>query len=238
MSKVDRLLDIADHTACRIGLSHFPRWDEALAGRQVNLYAGKLSRGLPQFATHWGITPFYASSRNIFHDVTMPFPIPDESVDTFQSEDVFEHVPLDRFLPVLGEIHRVLKPGSLFRLSVPDYHFDLYRERTQCGEDGRFLFDPGGGGELRDGQVVGGGHLWFPTIELMRDLMGQSAFAKDGRIDYLHYTEADGSFVVRPIDYRLGHIKRTPDHDSRVADRPRPISIVIDAWKSGGPASA
>lgn len=69
MSRLNRLLDFAGYAACRTGLSHFPRWDEALASPQVNLYADKLSRGLPQFATHWGITPFYASSRNIFHDV-------------------------------------------------------------------------------------------------------------------------------------------------------------------------
>jgi SAM-dependent methyltransferase len=231
MSRIDRLLDIADYAACRIGLSHFPKWEEALAGPKVNLYAGKVSRGLPQFATHWGITPYYASSRNVCHDVTMPYPIPDQSVDCYQSEDVFEHIPLARIVPIIDEIHRVLKPGGLFRLSVPDYHFDLYRDRTRRGADGQFLFDPGGGGNFRDGQVVDGGHLWFPTIELMRELMGQSRFAGGGRIEYLHYTEADGSFTIRPIDYSLGHIQRTPDHDARVADNPRPLSIVIDAWK-------
>lgn len=232
MPSVARLLDIADYAACRIGLSHFPQWREALAAQPVYLYAGKLPRGLPQFATHWGITPFYASSRNIRHDVTQPFPIPDGSVDRFQSEDVFEHIPFDRIAPIIDEIHRVLKPGALFRLSVPDYHFDLYRDRTQRDAAGQFLFDPGGGGRVEGGKVLDGGHVWFPTIEIMRELMGQTAFATAGRIDYLHYTEADGSCVMHPIDYALGHIQRTPDHDERVADRPRPLSIVIDAWKS------
>lgn len=228
---IDRALDIADYALCRIGLRRFARWDDALASRPVRLYAGKLRRGLPQYRTHWGITPFYASGRNIAADAGRPYPISEHTVDVYQAEDVFEHIPFDQIVPTFDEIHRILRPGGLFRLSVPDYHFDLYRDRTQRDEAGELLFDPGGGGRLEDGKVVGGGHLWFPTIELMRALFEQSRFGVAGEIRYLHYTRADGSSVMEPIDYSLGHVQRSPDHDPRVADRPRPLSIVIDAIK-------
>lgn len=200
----------------------------------MRLYAGKLRRGLPQYYTHWGVTPFYASTRNIHFDVSEPYPIPDDCVDVFQSEDVFEHIEFGRMVAIFDEIHRVLRPGGIFRLSLPDYNFDGNRDRTIRGENGEFLFDPGGGGRLDQGKVVDGGHVWFPTIALVRDLFERSRFGRNGKVTYLHYTSEDGSGVMNPIDYAIGYVQRTPDHDLRVADRPRPISIVVDAVKGDG----
>jgi SAM-dependent methyltransferase len=228
---LDRALDIADYALCRMGLSRFASWDDALASSPVRLYAGKLSRHDAQYRTHWGITPFYATRRNIRVDASKPYPIPDDSVDVYQSEDVFEHIEEDAIVPLLNEIHRVLRPGGLLRLSLPDYHGDICRDRTQRDANGALLFDPGGGGRLENGRVVDGGHLWFPTIERVRELFERSRFASAGEVRYLQYTEADGTPVMHPIDYTLGHVRRTAEHDSRVADRPRPISIVVDAVK-------
>lgn len=230
--RIGRYLDIADYALCRYGPLSFPTWQRFLASGSKRLYAGKLRRALPQFRTHFGVTPFFASTRNIQHDVAEAYPIPDNTVEVFQSEDVFEHIELERLPAVLNEVHRVLVPGGLFRLSVPDYHFDQYRDRSQRGRNGEIVFDPGGGGEYKDGQVVGGGHLWFPTIETVRGLFDRSPFGSRGTVRFLHYTNADGTFALERIDYSKGFIQRTPDHDTRVKDRPRPISIVVDAHKS------
>jgi SAM-dependent methyltransferase len=230
--QIYRYMDAADYFLCRYGPLSFPTWQQFLAGNSRKLYAGKLRRALPQFATHMGVTPFYASTRNINHDVAAPFPIPPGSVEVFQSEDVFEHIELAKMVPLFNEIHRVLAPGGLFRLSLPDYHFDQYSQRCQRGAQGELMFDPGGGGKFVDGRVIDGGHVWFPKIELVRDLFKQSSFGSHGQIKYLHYNNADGTFELNPIDYSLGYIQRTPDHDARAADRPRPISIVVDARKT------
>jgi SAM-dependent methyltransferase len=202
--RIYRYLDIADYILCRYGPLSFPSWADFEKSGSRKLYAGKLRRALPQFATHFGVTPFYASTRNIKHDLVEPFPIPDGSVDTFQSEDVFEHIELAKMVSVFNEIYRVLSPGGLFRLSLPDYHLDLNVERSQKDSDGKIVFDPGGGGQFVDGRIIGGGHLWFPRIEL------------------------------QSIDYSLGYIQRTPDHDDRASNSLRPISIVVDAFKSPG----
>jgi hypothetical protein len=230
--QIYRYMDAADYILCRYGPLSFPSWEDFLASNTKKLYAGKLRRALPQFATHFGVTPFYASTRNINHDVTAPFGIPSGCVEVFQSEDVFEHIEISKMVPLFNEIHRVLAPGGLFRLSLPDYHFDEHIKRSQRGPNGEIVFDPVGGGRFVDGRVIGGGHVWFPKIELVRDLFNESLFGAHGQIKYLQYTNADGTFKLDPIDYRLGYIKRTPDHDARVADRPRPISIVVDAVKS------
>jgi SAM-dependent methyltransferase len=229
--QIYRYMDVADYFLCRYGPASFPTWEDFLASNSRKLYAGRLRRALPQFATHFGVTPFYASTRNIEHDVSKPFPIPDDAVAVFQSEDVFEHIELAKMVPIFNEIHRVLTPGGLFRLSLPDYHFDQYVQRCQRGPGGDIVFDPGGGGEFVDGRVIGGGHVWFPNIEMVRDLFSESLFGGHGAVKFLQYNNGDGTFKLDSIDYSLGYIQRTPDHDARVEDHPRPISIVVDARK-------
>ncbi len=230
--QIGRFLDVADYILCRYGPLSFPSWKIFQNSNSRKLYAGKLRRALPQFGTHFGVTPFFASSRNIPHDVAEPLPIPDGSVDVFQSEDVFEHIELQKMVAIFNEIHRVLSPGGLFRLSLPDYHLDQNIERCQKDSAGRIVFDPGGGGQFIDGRVTGGGHVWFPTVEIVRDLFDRSLFGTHGIVKFLQYNNGDGSYELQSIDYGPGYIKRTPDHDDRVSDRPRPISIVVDAFKS------
>jgi SAM-dependent methyltransferase len=218
-----RAIDIADRAACLVAGP--ATWERALREKPTRLYAGKLSRALPQFPTHWGLTPFYPSSRNIPHDLVDPFPIPSDCISVFQAEDVFEHIELDQIPPIIAEVHRILEPGGLFRFSVPDYHCEAYRARTLCDAEGELLFDPYGEGYLEDGRVCGGGHVWFPTIDKVRELFAGSPFK---RVDYLHYNNPDGSAVLEPIDHSLGLVRRTPEHDDRSTG---PISIVVDAWK-------
>lgn len=231
-AQIYRCLDVADYVLCRYGPLSFPTWGDFLSSNARKLYAGKLRRGLPQFATHYGVTPFYASTRNIKHDVTEPFPIPDGSVGVFQSEDVFEHIESTRIVPMFNEIYRVLAAGGLFRLSLPDYHFDLYRERCQRGSAGELVFDPGGGGRFIEGRVCGGGHVWFPTIEVVRELFNSSMFGSRGTVHCLQHNNGDGTFKLDPIDHSLGYVQRTPGHDARAGNPPRPISIVVDARKA------
>lgn len=49
--------------------------------------------------------------------------IPDDTVDLVYMCHVLEHVALDAVVPTLREMHRILRPGGVLRLSVPD--FDL-----------------------------------------------------------------------------------------------------------------
>ncbi len=196
------------------------------------LYAGDLFPDAAQFSTHIGLTINRPNARNIAHDIRMRMPIPAECISIYQAEDVFEHVPYAHIGPIFEDIHRVLKPGGLFRLSVPDYRCDILRNRSVTNESGDIVFDPGGGGRFENGMVVGGGHVWFPTYESVAALFARSSFAADGRIEFLHYIQPDGTSVTSPIDYSLGFVKRTPDNDPRVASPRRVMSIVVDARKA------
>ena len=201
-------------------------WQETMNSPSVKLYAGDIPE-MEQYIGWVGLSISKGDNRHILHDITRPFPIPDNSVDAFQAEDVLEHIPYDQLLPVLNEIFRVLKPNALFRLSVPDYGCDVLQERSIKDSSGKIVFDPGGGGT-----VECPGHVWFPRIDNVRKLINKSLFAAFGRVDYLHYYNMDGSFIVKPVDYAKGHVDRTPDHDDRVMSPYRPMSMIIDLVKA------
>ncbi|MGE4062743.1 MAG: hypothetical protein AB7E79_05195 [Rhodospirillaceae bacterium] len=196
------------------------------------LYAGDLLSTAAQYTTHIGLTLNEPNARNIGHDLIRPMPIPAERIAVYQAEDVFEHIPYEAIDPIFADIFRVLKKGGLFRLSVPDYRCDILSARCVRNADGEIVFDPGGGGRFENGIVTGGGHVWFPTYETVKALFDRSPFAARGTVNFLHYVDAGGTSVLNPIDYALGFVKRTPDHDARVAHPRRAMSIVVDAWKT------
>lgn len=200
-------------------------WNTLINRDQIKLYAGDVP-DKKQYDDWIGLSINKSDYRHILHDITSPFPLPDNSVDAFQAEDVLEHIQFEKLPSVLNEIFRVLKPGGRFRLSVPDYGCDVLRERSQKNASGKIVFDPGGGGTQEDP-----GHVWFPRIDSVRNLIEKTAFAEYGSVDYLHYYNMDGSFVVKPVDYSKGHVERTPDFDERVRSPYRPMSIVIDLVK-------
>lgn len=199
-----------------------PEWPHLQRLEPLKLYAGDIP-DMPEYDGFTGLSISRSDRRHILHDITCPFPLRDSSVDIFQAEDVFEHIPHAGITEIVNEIYRILKPGGLFRLSVPDYRCDVLAERSVRDARGNIVFDPGGGGTPDKP-----GHLWFPVIENVRPLLGSSKFAEGGSIDYLHYYEPDGSFVMKPIDYSRGHVSRTPDFDERVQSPPRPMSMVVD----------
>lgn len=194
---------------------------------EKRLYAGDISHP----ALHkksLGLSLSKRDWRHIRCDVTRPLPFKTNTIDVFQSEDVFEHISYDQLPAVLSEILRVLKPGGLFRLSVPDYRSQILKDRTHYDDQGNPIFDPGGGGFFADGMVCGGGRLWFPRIETVRELFEGIGFSK---IESLHFHDEVGNPHLTEIDYRLGHVLRTPDFDQRARTLGAPLSIVVDATK-------
>jgi len=71
-----------------------------------------------------------AHDREMRHNLTDPLPFGDASIAKVQAQDVLEHVPFDKAAFVLDEIYRVLRPGGVFRLSVPDYRSPVQKRRS------------------------------------------------------------------------------------------------------------
>jgi predicted SAM-dependent methyltransferase len=189
------------------------------------LYAGDIpSRA--EYQGLIGLSITRADDRHLRHDITRPMPLPDDTVDSFQAEDVFEHIDYEELPAVIDEIFRVLRPGATLRLSVPDYRCDVLLARSTKDAAGRVVFDPGGGGTRERP-----GHVWFPEIAQVSALLGRTKFATAGTIDFLHHYNVDGSFVLEPIDHAKGTVLRTPDFDTRVQNPRRPLSLVVDLTK-------
>lgn len=202
----------------------------AIARReQIHLYAGDVPN-LPEYVGKGlvGLSLTASDGRHIRHDITKPYPLADGTVDSYQAEDVFEHIEYGKLVAVVDEIHRVLKPGGFFRLSVPDYRCDILRNRSLYNVAGEIAFDPIGGGAFRDGRVVDGGHVWFPTYEKVKRLIERSKFDD---FKFYHYYNENGQSVTNEIDYSRGYVMRTPDHDARVQNPYRAMSIVVDMFK-------
>ena len=83
--------------------------------RRLNLGCG--SRFHPAWV-NVDLRPQHPSVRA--HDVTAPLPFPDESFDAVYHAHLLEHLPRACALPFARECFRVLRPGGILRVVVPD----------------------------------------------------------------------------------------------------------------------
>ena len=202
--------------------------------KPVYLYLGDLpgQRTIYTGKKFIGISLSQDNTTHIKHDVTNPFDLDDNVVDIVQSEDVMEHIEYSKLTSSINEIYRILKPGGLFRLSLPSYECDVLYDRSLKDENGNIIFDSGGGGsyDYVNKKVVGGGHVWFPTYTSVKQLLLMTRFNED-HMNFLHYYDLGNKPVVKQIEYSLGFVARTPDNDKRVQNPRRPMSIVVDCFK-------
>jgi hypothetical protein len=198
------------------------------------------------------------------------------SIQTFVSEQVFEHIEYNKLEKTINDIYKILKPGGLLRISLPDYSADVLLNRTYkfnknllnhrktikakwpfqsafkfplningnncifnkdkktngikitideilnsnntCFVDDNIIID------LLGGLPNKGGHVWFPTIESVKNLLKKTKF----KCNYLCYNNLSGEGVLNEIDLSLGFITRI--NDNRETNNQKLI-IVVDCFK-------
>lgn len=202
------------------------KWEDLKAKENVRLYAGDIYNNFEYYPDNLVICLSLINSnyRCIQHDITKPYPIESDVIDSYQIEDVIEHIDINNVVSVLNEIYRVLKKGGYLRLSLPDYHSPFVLYNSFINKEGNVFFDPRGGGKYVEGKVSEGGHVWFPTYEIMQDLLKQSYFSK---FNFFRYHNFLGELYTKEIDYAKGYISRTKEHSEYKKD----ISIVVDCYK-------
>lgn len=179
-----------------------------------------------------------AHAREIQHNLADPLPFADGSIAKIQAQDVLEHIAFEKASLVLDEVYRVLKPGGIFRLSVPDYRSPVLKRRSIYDARGRVIGDLMMGatsyldaatGDARvrfseDGEA----HLWFPRYELITHLVLKSEIRKAGIHFYQGFLD-DHSFLCEPVPENEMYVLRAAPHDRRAGGAP--TSIIVDFVK-------
>jgi predicted SAM-dependent methyltransferase len=210
------------------------KFEDLIHSNDIYLYLGDLPVQRRNYTNKnfIGLSLIQNNQYHIKHDVVKHIPLNDNTVNIVQSEDVMEHIEYHLLKDSINEIYRILKPGGLFRLSMPDYSCDVLYNRSKKDENGNLIFDSGGGGTYDEinKKVNGGGHVWFPKFSSVKSLLETTDFSNE-KINYLHYYDMDNNPVTNKIDYSNGFISRTPDNDTRVQNPYRPMSIIVDCCK-------
>ena len=206
----------------------------------IALYFGGLGETEPQYQKNfYGLALDPMSPKEIAHNIYDPLPFESGTVEKIQSQDVFEHIEYDRLPAILDDIYRVMAPGAVMRISVPDYRCPALRQRCVFDAEGAILVDTMMGGSVRFDRssdaatsvftTDGGAHIWFPTYELMRDLIDTSAMKDCSAVNFFHYFIDDENWVVEPYPDLDMPVHRAPPQDMRADGAP--VSIVVDLVK-------
>lgn len=128
-------------------------------------------------------------------DLTKRLPVEDGSVDAVYSSHFFEHIYISEAETILRECHRVLRPGGVLRLALPDGEA-WARELLENGDD-----PEGKAGRAYNARIGAhpeerptgkraftfaiGGHIhrWQPTRGLVRSMLVAAGFDDDAISD-------------------------------------------------------
>lgn len=218
----------------------------AILGRLMNipntfLYLGSLGVDEHQYkcGKFVGLSLSPKHDREIRADLRERLPFMDNTATGAQAQDVLEHLEFSKVHFVLDEVFRVLKPGGLFRLSVPDYRAPLLRRRSLYNHRGEVIADLMMGGQpfydkerhLAAVAFSNGGeaHLWFPIYEKILELIVVSKMRCCQKIEFHHVWRSDAEYVCKPFDVGDMVVTRCPPGDRRAEGKP--LSIIIDFIK-------
>lgn len=135
---------------------------------------------------------------DIFLNAYKKFPFKDNSFDTIYSEHMFEHIHILKVPYFLKETLRILKPGGIFRMSVPDLelfakkyverdesffkpYFEDATERLKKGQKKYWMVKTYGSVFMSMANKMFHHHRWmydFETIEAMAKEIGYSKAIK------------------------------------------------------------
>ena len=145
-----------------------------------------------------------------YGDIVNGLPIPAESCAGIYCSHVLEHIPRDQVSTAFLNTLRLLQPGGIFRLVVPDlrWRVDLYLEQVTSGRTNacdEFLescmFRPRSpitkfASRIRD-SYGNSGHLWMYDFETLAQIAKSAGFTKVRRC---RFGDADDVMFSRVED--------------------------------------
>jgi len=149
-------------------------------------------------------TEFNADTK--FVNLTKGLPFKDHSVDFIYAGELWEHLPHEDALKLAKECHRVLAPGGVLRICVPDgptfwaKYLEIYnREMAKPAEQ-------------RDAETLEAHtHMFFDDIAVRPRFLGSF-----GHFHKWQYDEIQLVSLLRKAGFPLA--ERKPFHESRIPD--------------------
>ena len=112
---------------------NYKKWEGELFVYHGSLIEGDVQYEDGRFVGFSVCNPIH--SKDVKLSSAEKFPLPDNSVDAFQTEDVMEHIPYEKIIVLFNEIYRILKPGGLNIYTVRNEHDGDYKRGIHRGED-------------------------------------------------------------------------------------------------------
>lgn len=92
------------------------------AGRPINLNLGSGCRPMPGY---YNVDHIALPEVDVVADLNEPFSeLPDDCVDAIYCRHTLEHI--DNFLGLVGEMHRITRPGGVIEITVPHFSNPYY----------------------------------------------------------------------------------------------------------------
>ena len=135
---------------------------------------------------------------DICWDITKKsYPIHSSSLEGIYTEHCLEHISFDSFNANMAEFYRMLKPGSVVRIIMPDgeLYLDIYQKRKN-GENIRMPHEVGYITPMAriNGIFRNHGHQFIYDFETMKKLLQQAGFTNIKKCSYR--TGADQRLLV------------------------------------------
>jgi len=180
---VDRMVKV--NLGC--GLAVAPGWtnvDASLNAVLANLpkallpVAYRLS-GSNRYYTCEQYVALLSGNRFIHHDLAHSLPFADNTVDVVYSSHFVEHLFRDEAMQLMRESLRILKPGGLVRVCVPDLAHAVERYRQGHAREmlEQYFF-------VEDRSSFLARHKYMYDFALLRDTLAAAGFAQIGRCAY------------------------------------------------------
>jgi predicted SAM-dependent methyltransferase len=132
-----------------------------------------------------------------YGDIVQGLPLRDETVDAIYASHVLEHLSRRDVVRALTNTFRLLRPGGVFRMIVPDLGWRVrrYQETSSKGDAGaadNFITScligdterPRGILALLRSSFGNSGHSWMYDEQLMRRLLDEAGFIQIRRCDF------------------------------------------------------
>jgi SAM-dependent methyltransferase len=130
----------------------------------------------------WVNIDLFGAPTDLDWDITRSVPFPDGSVDAIYHEHLLEHLSLEEALELCRECHRVLRPGGVLRIGVPDAGALL---GSYAGTAGREWAESAPSPMLAvDILFYDTGHRFMYDGELLTLLLGAAGFPSPRRSEF------------------------------------------------------